>query len=54
MQVVQFLLAHWQEILLGVSGVISGVIAIALIVPGPEPEASLQKVLDFLSKFSRK
>jgi len=33
---------------------LSAVIAIASLIPGDEPEATLQKVVDFLSKFSRK
>jgi hypothetical protein len=33
---------------------LSAVIAIASLVPGDEPENTLQKVVDFLSKFSRK
>jgi hypothetical protein len=33
---------------------LSAVIAIASLIPGDEPEATLRKVVDFLSKFSRK
>ena len=33
---------------------LSAVIAIASLVPGDEPETTLSKVVDFLSKFSRK
>ena len=33
---------------------LSAVIAIASLIPGDEPEKTLQKVVDFLSKFSRK
>lgn len=33
---------------------LSAVIAIASLIPGDEPENTLQKVVDFLSKFSRK
>ena len=33
---------------------LSAVIAIASLIPGDEPENSLQKVVDFTSRFSRK
>ena len=33
---------------------LSAVIAIASLIPGDEPENSLQKVVDFISRFSRK
>jgi hypothetical protein len=33
---------------------LSAVIAVASLIPGDEPEATLRKVVDFLSKFSRK
>jgi len=33
---------------------LSAVIAVASLIPGEEPEATLNKVVSFLSKFSRK
>ena len=33
-------------------GVLSAIIALTAMIPGPEPERTLQKILDFLSKFS--
>jgi len=33
---------------------LTAVIAIASLIPGDEPETTLRKVVDFLSKFSRK
>jgi len=33
---------------------LSAVIAVASLIPGDEPENSLQKIVNFLSKFSRK
>ena len=34
--------------------VLSAVIAVASLIPGEEPEATLNKVVQFLSRFSRK
>jgi hypothetical protein len=50
----QFILAHYQEILAAVMAILSGVIAISLMIPGDQPEKALQGVVDFLAKFSRK
>jgi len=33
---------------------LTAVIAVASLIPGDEPETTLRKVVDFLSKFSRK
>lgn len=37
-----------------ITALLGAVIAIAQLIPGDQPEKSLQAVLDFLSKFSRK
>lgn len=34
--------------------IISGLIGIALLIPGDQPEKALQAALDFLKKFSKK
>ena len=52
--VVKFLMDHWQDILTAVIGLLSALIVIFIMVPGPHPEDWLQKAVDFLSKFSRK
>lgn len=36
------------------TALLTAVIAVASLIPGDEPEATLRKVVDFLSKFSRK
>lgn len=37
-----------------ITALLTAVIAIAQLIPGDQPEATLQKIVDFLSKFSRK
>lgn len=37
-----------------IMALLGAVIAIAQLIPGDEPENTLQKVVDFLAKFSRK
>lgn len=54
MEILKVLVANWDVLLAGVIGTLSGVIAIALVIPGDQPEKSLQKAVDFLSKFSKK
>jgi type VI protein secretion system component VasF len=36
------------------TALLTAVIAVASLIPGDEPEATLQKIVDFLSKLSRK
>jgi hypothetical protein len=43
-----------QEVLSQIVVIITALIAIAMIIPGAEPETTLQKVLDFIKKFSKK
>jgi hypothetical protein len=49
-----FIVQNYQAMLAALVGLLSGVIGIALLIPGPEPETTLQKVVDFLAKFSKK
>ena len=44
----------WLGVLGAVAALLTAVIAIASFIPGEQPEKSLQAVVDFLSKFSRK
>ena len=37
-----------------ITALLTAIIAIAQLIPGDQPEAFLQKVVDFISKFSRK
>lgn len=53
-QVIPFLIAHGLQILGAVTLILSGLLAIALIIPGDQPDNFLQGVLDFLKKFSSK
>ena len=50
----QWLVAHGPDVVSGVIGVLSGVIAISLLIPGEQPEKALKSVVEFLTKFSRK
>jgi type VI protein secretion system component VasF len=37
-----------------ITALLGAVIAVAQLIPGDEPEATLQRVVDFISRFSRK
>lgn len=54
MSVINFVMENYQAILSAVTGVLSGVIGIALLIPGDQPEKALQGVVDFIAKFSKK
>lgn len=53
-QIINFIVSNGPAILNAIVGLVSAVIAVCMIIPGPEPEATLQKVVDFLTKFSKK
>lgn len=52
--VVQFCIANYQLVITSVVGILTGVIGIAMIVPGEQPEKALQGVVDVLAKLSKK
>jgi hypothetical protein len=52
--VFSFIVAHYQEISGYLVVALGAIIAICMLIPGPQPEGFLQKVVDFISKFSRK
>lgn len=45
---------HGMELLDASVLLLSGAIAVAMIIPGEQPEKALQGVVNFLKKFSRK
>lgn len=47
-------LENFDTIVSSVVMILMGVTAIAMIVPGDQPDKTLQKIIDILSKFSRK
>lgn len=50
----KWVLAHYQEVILAANAVMGSLIALALIIPGEQPEKAFQKAADFLAKFSKK
>ena len=50
----QWFVANWQVVLADVSALLTATIAICLLIPGDQPEKTLQKIVDFLEKFSKK
>jgi hypothetical protein len=54
MDVIKFIFSNLSAIVAALITILSGVIAIALIIPGDQPEKFLTAVRDFLKKFSRK
>lgn len=54
LEIVKMVVQFGPEILSGVVAILSGVIAIAMIIPGEQPEKALKGVVAFLEKFSKK
>lgn len=50
----QFLVLHGPEIVSAVVALLSAIIAIALLIPGEQPEKALKGVVAVLEKFSAK
>lgn len=54
LDLVMWLGVHGPDLVSAVVGVLSAMIAVALIIPGEQPEKALQSVVDWLKKLSRK
>jgi hypothetical protein len=54
LEVGKWLLANWDVLLASIIGLFSASLALAMIIPGDQPDKFLQGALDFLMKFSRK
>lgn len=54
MEILTYIANHIDAIITAITAFFTGVIAICLLIPGPEPEATLQKIVDFIAKFSKK
>jgi hypothetical protein len=48
------IIAKAQDVLGSVSLVLTGLIAICMMIPGDQPEKALQSILDLIKKFSKK
>jgi hypothetical protein len=53
-EVVKMVIEKGPEIVSAVVALLSGVTALALLIPGEQPEKALQGVVEFLKKFSKK
>jgi hypothetical protein len=53
-ELVMWIIANYQLAITAVVTVLTGLIALFLLIPGEQPEKTLQKIVDFLSKFSIK
>lgn len=54
MEIITHIAAHWQEYLGVITAVLGAAIAVATLIPGDEPEKTLQKIVDFIAQVSRK
>lgn len=54
MEIIQNVANNWQAYLGVITAVLTAAIAVATVIPGDEPEKTLQKIVDFISNISRK
>lgn len=52
--VIAFIVANIDVILMAVLSILMGVIAIAMLIPGEQPEKTLKAIVAFIEKFSKK
>lgn len=53
-KVIELIVSHYQEVITAIVGILTGIIAISLLIPGDQPEKALQSFVNFISKFSNK
>jgi len=54
MDLITHLLTNWQSYLGVLTAVLAAAIAVASVIPGDEPERTLQKIVDAIESISRK
>lgn len=54
MEILTWIMENLPEIFSGVVALLTGIIAICLLIPGEQPEKTLQIIVDFLKKLSLK
>lgn len=54
MDMINNIIQNWQSYLGVLTAVLTAAVAVASVIPGDEPERTLQKIVDLISKFSRK
>ena len=54
MDYVTWFLQNWSLLLNAVIGVLTALIALFMLIPNEQPEKTLQAIVDFISKFSKK
>ena len=54
MEIITHILNNWQSYLGVITAVLGAAIAVATVIPGEEPERTLQKIVDLISSISRK
>lgn len=53
-QVGSYIIQHYAEIIAAINALLLGLIAVFSLIKGDQPEKTLQAIVDFIAKFSRK
>ena len=53
-EAVKWLVVHGPEIVSAIVGVLTALIAVFLLIPGEQPEATLKKIVAWIEQFSAK
>lgn len=49
-----FMAMQWMEWVIAIESLMASLIMLFMLIPGDQPEKTLQKILDIMSKFSKK
>lgn len=52
MEIFKWLLENWSQLITAIIALMSAIIAFLMIIPGPQGEVLLQKIVDFLKKIT--
>ena len=52
--IIEFATANWMTVVGALTVILTGIIAIAELIPGEQPEKTLKKIVGWLEKVSRK
>lgn len=50
----KFIIENYQAIIAAIVALLSGIIAVAMLIPGEQPEKTLKTIVEFIAKFSKK
>ena len=54
MEFFEYIANNWESLLGVTTAILTAIIAVCMLIPGPQPEQALKSIVEFLEKFSKK